>query len=925
MAPRMKHNSGQSTRYLYFLLLATLVSIVSAAESSLCPIPSPAPKHLPAGDDALPLLASFRLSAGYFFGGEDIQFARDDGEVGSLLHIPRTLSLFPIHVDRTVDPTLVHVTGTLTLSGGRGHHVVPAHRRNGIGSRHSVTFHLDGYYSSATAILCMVGSGAYATEEEEGDGSFPHLPDVILKLRFPNPSTLSDPFVTGSIKGAGFEPISLVAYAEGDGYRYGERATCPPPQPSLPLLPLQAEPGGVDFSCARLKERLMRLYRLQYGGGPAPLRLREPRMHVDLVRCTAAGAVRLYAAFSHDTNMFVQKYETRVPRFMVTEEAVVAEGHWDSARNLLCLRACRVVRSSEPAASLAVQENCGIGMSFWFPAVWTVRDRSVVAGTLWNSSHGTDGGEVSASSIDFDDHRTNFSDVEYRYTMVEEAKKHYLTAVSKLMNSRDRENKAGPFPAAGYTYHDLDFRFVMEKLGTGTGEAHPVTIGSAVVYGDRLAADASFSSQHAAEVAAGTEHDLVPVSYDIHTQRFGPSIKNFMRPDKINFSSLTVEERKITAEGVYDPKRGVLCLVGCQEFDSSSTDCRILITVQFASVDAKARGDGKGVIRSLRNETDSLYFDQVDISFYGMMSGEQVAEAISRMDMESVMLVVFTTLPCVFTAIQILHAKRKNPDDAFAATSITMLVVMALGYVAPLLTRAEALFTSRRNQWVPFQSYVPYELSQAMLRAPTLIAFVLQLRLIQLAWNGRKKNKQAEAWSAAERKSLVWMCLPLYLLGGALTVVHHLMYGRAAQQEWLAVRIGPEPATVWEDLLSSAGLALDAFLLPQVAMNMFCGGERITRAISPWFYVGGSVVRAMPHVYDVIRARGYVQSMTPSNVYASSRDDRFGMGWDIVVPCGSALLVLLLFLQQRLGAPFFLRSRRPLGEYEMVSTQVEDT
>ncbi|GJN18087.1 hypothetical protein PR202_gb05208 [Eleusine coracana subsp. coracana] len=884
MAPRMKHNSGQSTRYLYFLLLATLVSIVSAAESPLCPIPSPAPKHLPAGEDALPLLASFRLSAGYFFGGEDINFARDDGDVASLLHIPRTLSLFPIHVDRTPDSALVHVAGSLTLSGGRGHHAVPAHRRNGIGSRHSVTFHLDGYYSSAThpCSAWRAGSGAYTTEEEEGGDSFDHLRDVVLKFRFPNPSTLSDPFVTGSIKGAGFEPISLVAYAEGDGYRYGERATCPAlPRQSLPLLPLQPEPGA-DFSCLRLKERLMRLYKLQYGGGggggPAPLRLREPRMHVDLVRCTADGAVRLYAAFSNDTNMFVQKFEPRVPRFMVTEEAVVAEGHWDSARNLLCLRACRVVRSSEPAASLAVQENCGIGMSFWFPAVWTVRDRSVVAGTLWNSSHGTDGKRT-------------------------EAKKHYLTAVSKLMNSRDRENKAGPFPAAGYTYHDLDFRFVMEKLGTGTGEAHPVTIGSAVVYGDRLAADASFSSQHAAEVAAGTEHDLVP----------------------INFSSLTVEERKITAEGVYDPKRGVLCLVGCQEFDSSSTDCRILITVQFASVDAKARGDGKGVIRSLRNETDSLYFDQVDISFYGMMSGEQVAEAISRMDMESVMLVVFTTLPCVFTAIQILHAKRKNPDDAFAATSITMLVVMALGYVAPLLTRAEALFTSRRNQWVPFQSYVPYELSQAMLRAPTLIAFVLQLRLIQLAWNGRKKNKQAEAWSAAERKSLLLMCLPLYLLGGALTVVHHLMYGRAAQQEWLAVRIGPEPATVWEDLLSSAGLALDAFLLPQVATNMFCGGERITRAISPWFYVGGSVVRAMPHVYDVIRARGYVQSMTPSNVYASSRDDRFGMGWDIVVPCGSALLVLLLFLQQRLGAPFFLRSRRPLGEYEMVSTQVEDT
>jgi hypothetical protein len=163
------------------------------------------------------------------------------------------------------------------------------------------------------------------------------------------------------------------------------------------------------------------------------------------------------------------------------------------------------------------------------------------------------------------------------------------------------------------------------------------------------------------------------------------------------------------------------------------------------------------------------------------------------------------------------------------------------------------------------------------------------------------------------------------VLGGALIVAVHASSGRGAalEEDFLAIRVGPEPATLWEDLASSTGMALDGFLLPQVAMNAFAGGGA-SAVVSPWFYVGGTVVRAMPHVYDAIRARGYVPSAMLSNVYASPRDDRFGVEWDVAVPCGAAVLaVLLLFLQQRLGGVVVFGSRRRSGEYEMVSTQQE--
>ncbi|CAO2198108.1 unnamed protein product [Urochloa humidicola] len=665
-------------------------------------------------------------------------------------------------------------------------------------------------------------------------------------------------------------------------------------------------------------------------------------MHVGQVQCDEDGGVRAYAAFSNDTS---EEWRLRMepsrgaprPPFVVGDEVVVAEGRWDPARRMLCLRACSVVRSE--TSVVVVDKECGVGMSFWFPGVWTIRDRSAVAGVLWDTSRAagtagsTDGsdGAISVSSTSVHTHRSDFSAVKYNYndTMVEEAKKRYLA--SEL--STPSKKISGSFRPPNYTtYQDLEFRFY-DTRDWGRGEAYPVTIGSTIVYGDQLVADDSFSRDAVVDMKM-KKQELLNVSYDINMRRVIRPKKQ-MRQDQNGSYSIKVEERKMTAEGVFDPKTGIRCMVACQEHNTSVTDCQILITVHFASLDAAAQmGHGRGAISSLRSKTtDPLFFEKIKIRLFGVYR-QQAFESVSRMDLESIMLVVSTMLPCVFTVMQILHVKRR--PEAAAATPITMLVVLALGYVAPLVLSSEALFLSRRSMYMPFpfESYVPYELSQAMMRAPTLIALLLLLRLIQLAWSARKKTTGADgskaeavaATAAAERRAL-WLCVPLYLIGGVLTVIVHVVNARraaAGDASSVTVRLDPEPTTLWEDLVSSAGVALDAFLLPQVAMNVLVSASGVagfTAALSPWFYAGGTVVRAMPHVYDVIRARGYVPSIRPSYIYASPRYDRFGVVWDVVVPCAAALLAVLLFLQQRVrlvAAPLF-PSRRRLGEYEMVS------
>jgi uncharacterized protein with PQ loop repeat len=830
-----------------------------------------------------------------------------------------SFSLFPHGASRTNNQTLVHLTATLTIAGPRRVSYRSRQHRYNYTVPWPISFILDGYYSSASLQLCMVGTGT----EQAADGSLKYYPDVALRLRVPSPPSLADPFVTGTLEGPGdVGTIHLLAYAEGDDYKHGSEPTCGTPrQPARGSL--QALGNVSSAWCARLKEQLVTSYRLEHGGATVPLpRLGESRtMDVNQMQCTEHGAVRAYVVFHNDTRPARLGFYHRQQRFLVDEEAVVAEGRLDWDRGVLCLRACPVVRSASAPSALAVREHeCGVGMSFWFPAMWTMRDRSVVAGMLWNSTQETTGNKddaaalITASSVEVADHNhmiidltgnhrsSNLSDVKYSYndTIIEEAKKHYY-----LKFKIDKIKGSHSYPG-NYTYRDFEFQFYGQG-GMGNGQAYPVTIGSVMVYGDRLAAEDSFS-RHGAVV---DKYDgLMRVSYDI--QYSAPR----ERPRIINGSYMLTpeEQQRISAEGVYDPERGIMCMVGCREHNGS-TDCQILVTVKFSSLDARGQGHGRGVISSLRDNTDSVFFEKIDIHLYGMFSN-QVSEAISRIDMESIMLVASTTLSCVFIVLQILHTK-KNPE-ATPAISITMLAMLTLGYLTPLVLNFEAMFT-RRSRYFDYSLGGSLEMTEVMLRVPILIAFVLQLLLLQLTWSSRRKSADQMMLSPVSERIVLQICLPLYLLGAILAAIIHVINVRAAREDPLVVHIGTEPATIWEDLVSYAGLILDDFLLPQVILNASLVGSRV-RALSTWFYIGCTMNRAMPHVYDIVRGQIYEQSINPSDVYAGPRSDLFGVAWDIVIPCGAALLAALLFLQQRLGgaAPLPSQRRRSSG-YELVT------
>jgi len=319
----------------------------------------------------------------------------------------------------------------------------------------------------------------------------------------------------------------------------------------------------------------------------------------------------------------------------------------------------------------------------------------------------------------------------------------------------------------------------------------------------------------------------------------------------------------------------------------------------------------------LREKSDPLFFETLEIASYGMYI-DQVEDSIWRMDLESTMALISMTLSCVFIAVQLFHVKKV--PESLPAMSITMLVVLALGYMTPLVLNFEALFKNSSKQTVPFSDGGWLEVNEVMVRIITMITFLLQLRLLQLAWSARSVDgNKLETW-AAERKVL-WICLPLYIIGAVAALVVHMKPSHNRRMlRGRVSRMMPAQHAFWEDLVAYGGLLLDGFLLPQVILNVFSASK--VRALSPGFYVGGTLIRALPHVYDVFRTRRFMPSLRPSYMYASAHDDLFSLAWDIVIPCGGALLAALLFFQQRLGGAFFLCSRasRRSSEYEMVST-----
>ncbi|KAK1286130.1 hypothetical protein QJS10_CPB20g01785 [Acorus calamus] len=629
--PLHHHHLHLHLLLLFLTLISTAPSPSSSADfpySPNCDSVVPEPKSLRSPLTDHPLL----IRSAQFDGGDRLF---DPLPQFSNFSYPRSLQFRSRTVYETSSHSVLRVEAGLVLRGGFSYSVNASAvgivegrslrrvrprrpRPRAFVQRGRVRFDLRGYWSAATGKLCMVGSALVRSRE----GNVLDL-SAVLKLNYPNVSTINTSFVSGTVVSLDgendpnyFDPIRILAYSQRS-YDYTlttkAKAACTGLDAGVTL--------GESILCPVLRENMANAFRLEYGNGCvakncSPFGFLPNFMTSSEVQCSQADQkLRFYLRFS---NLSAGFYGSEFEHDLM----LVAEGFWDGVGNRLCAVACRAVKG--------VVEDCTMGMSLSFSRADIHNDRIYGGYSVIGDSYGSNSTEYGMSEI-------------------------------KVMYSN---------------------------------------------------------------------HTLHNVSYSI---RIYPLMD--LKLGGVNLSRHMTFE--IAAEGIYNAKTGSLCLVGCRGLKghkvvTETLDCEIRIDARLPSSSANSPVmQTNGTIRSTRKETDLLYFKPLSFTLYGGLYKEQVASTMWRIDFEIIMVLVSLCLSCILIALQLLYVKRH--PDVLPSISVTMLIILTLGYMIPLVINFEALFfmSHHNKQNVLLWRGGWLEANEVIVRVVTMVAFLLHVRLLQ--------------------------------------------------------------------------------------------------------------------------------------------------------------------------------------------------
>ncbi|KAJ0017959.1 hypothetical protein Pint_10568 [Pistacia integerrima] len=934
-------NPSKTQICLQFLLLFTVSFFVTTADSYISNPPIQYSKHCNHIVPEYPLdptnslshssyLDSLRLSIAFFSGGDPFFNSNQ-------IDWPNSVAFRPRFGRTTVNNTVLSVEARLNLVISRKYDAdsvgfqklrqVNVRGPNNPVRRGVASFRLSGFWSEADGKLCMVGSGSSHLNSGKL-GTF----NAVLKLIYSKHLNLSvfDTLVSGLLEsldvessGSYFKPLSILGVVQFNdrNYEFGlidkeigdELVDRNDKEKSLSLDILDQGVCSVlglynfnfDLEYGRdCDSDNVRCNPLRGIVGNAP-----GLMSFKGIRCVDKGKMQILLGFWNST--------FRGARFPFDPHTtMVAEGAWDEKKNQLRGVACRILNFTESLTNAYIGD-CSVKLSLRFPAVFSLRNRSTILGQIWSSKRENDPGYF--SKIGFGSTREVLAGLpgfKYQYTVVDIAKK---SCVSK--NSAKHKGKRYP------NGQSIDMRFdtsLRNSEGqTARGFSSPLFIGDEL-YEHQLPAHIHLPSslkQAASVFQPSNQSNILDISYKMS---FAPAFR-------FKFGSGEISETvEISAEGVYYRDTGVLCMIGCRKLGSShrkekmakndSLDCEIAINIQFRALDAEGSDNVKGSIVSTREKSDSLYFGHLQLSS-NLIYASQAKESIWRMDLEITMVLISNTLACVFVALQLFYVK-KHPE-VLPVISVVMLIILTLRYMVPLLLNFEALVKTDHNQQNVFLGSGGWlESNEIIVRVVMMVAFLLQFRLLQLTWSARQGDgSQKDLWIS--EKKVLYVSLPLYIVGCLIAWVvyqsrntYHRPYiinRHTRTNRWPSY----QQHSLWGDLKSYVGLVLDGFLLPQILFNLFFNSTE--KALAASFYIGTTVVRLLPHAYDLYRAHGSTRYLDLSYIYANHKLDFYSTAWDITIPCGGLLFAALIYLQQQFGGQCILLKRfRQSSVYEKV-------
>lgn len=872
----------------------------------------------------------------YYTGGEDIF-----GRIFSS-NYRRSLTFYITRKSyETITPGVYKIEAYLKLQSpgrfGFSNYSTSDLYRNNSSRSSQLVFLLNGFWSESTRKLCMVGS---ASRQSEAGGRLLEL-EAVLKLKYaPEKSTIFTSVVDGKLESLSlpkdsstyFHPVKIVSFPLIRGYNF----TLVPKDGGGGLCL-----GGINnVRSLNLKSRRMCSYLsgqpydfvLDYApvcnsdsNNCSPLQIQGdvpylPRMiSLSVTQCSEEEEkLRYMIRFPNNSYSWDSWYNYPLdPR-----TTLIGEGSWQRKKNQMCIVACRILNSSTSSTSSgdASVGDCSIRLCFRFPSVRTINSTSLIVGEIWtNNSVNSPGYFKKIICRSLGDHEyLRFPELKYEYTAVTKARE-------SCSVKEPARRGGGKYPKGNS--NDMRFQLSIKHSGehVGWGEAKPIAVGDDIYEGNMMIiSDWEEGVSHSDPVIdenGGNVNTtrLTNISYNIILNSFLDFKTQF---SSLNYSLNPKGSLEITAEGMYDAERGLICMVGCRHLYSysnnnhkafkKSLDCEILVNIEFPSQDSSQSNSIEGSIQSRRSKTDPLYFDRLNISsyYYSVMQAEQL---IWRMDLEIIMVLISNSLACIFVILQIFHVKKHPQKLPFI--SMAMLIILTLGHFIPLVLNFEALIL--KNQYhhnVIFRGSGWLEVNEMSVRLVTMIVFILLSRLLQLAWNSRLADGNVNHHSWTAEKRVLFVSLPLYIAGGLITILVSLNSNLKKTDYRQGIDRQQVSTTTLEYLRSYSGLIVDGFLLPQILLNMFQSSKQ--SALSKPFYLGTTLVRLLPHAYDLYRIHNFVhRDFNGSDIYANPDADFYSVAWDVIILGGCILFAVIIWIQQRFGGRYILPGK--LKEIEL--------
>ncbi|KAJ8643258.1 hypothetical protein MRB53_005006 [Persea americana] len=374
-------------------------------------------------------------------------------------------------------------------------------------------------------------------------------------------------------------------------------------------------------------------------------------------------------------------------------------------------------------------------------------------------------------------------------------------------------------------------------------------------------------------------------------------------------------------EGLYNPIDGKMYLVGCRDvraswsvlFESSDLenglDCLIEAKVEYPPTTARwlMNPTAKISITSQRNDDDPLHFSPIKLSTLPILYRGQREDILSRKGVEGVLRILTLSLAIACIISQLLHIQDKV--DVVPYISLVMLGVQALGYSLPLITGAEALFAhtaseSYRGSYYGLKRNLGFRVISYTVKLLVLAAFLLTLRLGQKVWKSRIRlltRTPLEPHRVPSDKRVLLTTLAIHTVGFLIILIVHAVNASKRpiySEQYVDLRGISHKLQEWEiELEEYIGLVQDFFLLPQIIGNLLWQID--CKPLRKAYYIGVTIVRLLPHVYDYIRAPVFNPYFSEEYEFVNPDLDFYSKFGDIAIPATATILAVTVYIQQR--------------------------